>query len=345
MKITNKFSRLLVKPKGTARVNLKAITVALEKDSSETTSAVFKPTPTPPIPATAARMNVSGSGPFAAEVPDAGRKDFAANQAVAVGYAGGTYYLLQDGQTVATSKKPIKVVPSGGTILNLPDFKDPNWNNTANLNSFRGNLEFAYSSQSKQLWAVNEIGVEDYLHGIAEAAEDAPEEHLKVMAIVSRSYVVHHLAGGGRHPGEPYQLKNSRNGNGDDQVYRGYTAETRQPRIAKAVGDTAGTVVTYQGEPVITPYSTCPGGRTRSPAEAGWKVNWPWCQAMDDPDTAGMAQNGHGVGLSGIGSRKRAERGEAAAQILGYYFQGSGLGQADTSGKIVRVAIYGVAAN
>jgi len=315
---------------------------AVPKGEAGQTASVFKPTPTPPMPAGTPEVAVSGSGAFAADVAEAGRMNFAANQTVAVGYAGGTYYLLQGGRTLATSNRPIKLTPVvPGAILSLPDYKDPNWNNMANLNAFRGNIEVAYSAKSGQLWAVNELSVEDYLRGMAEASADAPEEHLKVMAIVSRSYVVHHLAGGGRHPGEPFQLKNSRNGNGDDQVYRGYNAETRQPRIAKSVGDTAGTVVTYQGKPVITPYSTCPGGRTLSPAEARWNVDWPWVRSVPDPDTAGMPRNGHGVGLSGIGSRKRAERGETAAQILGYYFSGTSLGQVDTAGQIVRVSIYG----
>jgi len=148
------------------------------------------------------------------------------------------------------------------------------------------------------------------------------------------------LNNGGRHPGEPFHLKNSRNGNGDDQVYRGQMSETRQPQIAKAAGDTAGTVVTYQGTPVITPYSTRADGRTRSPEEAGWKVNWPWVKSVPDPDTAGMSRLGHGVGLSAYGSRKRAERGDNHAQILAYYFPGTSLGQVDTGSRGLRVAIY-----
>lgn len=343
-KASNRFSRLLVGPDGIGKSGLEPAAVAVPKGDAPGAGAAvaaFKPTPTPPIPAGAPVDNISATGPFSAQIAEAGRKDFTAAGTVAVGYAQGTYYLMQNGGTIATSSRPIKIMPAGGTILSLPDFKDPNWNNTANLNAFRGNIEVAYSAASKQLWAVNELSVEDYLRGMAEASADAPEEHLKVMVIVSRSYVVHHLAGGGRHPGEPFQLKNSRNGNGDDQVYRGYNAEMRQPRIAKSVGDTAGTVVTYQGKPVITPYSTCPGGRTLSPAEARWKVHWPWVQSVPDPDTAGMARNGHGVGLSGIGSRKRAERGDSAAAILGYYFPGTSLGQVDTAPQVVRVAIYG----
>ena len=237
---------------------------------------------------------------------------------------------------------PIKFMPAAaGTALALPGYVDMNWNNTVNLNWFRGLIEIAYSNKSNRLWAINELYLEDYLRGIAEAKHDAPVEHLKVMSILARSYAVHHLANGGRHEGEPFHLKNSRNNNGDDQVYRGYLAEIRQPRIAQAAASTAGQVVTYRGRTVITPYSSRPSGRTRSPAEAGWNVDWPWVVPVPDPDTVGMTRIGHGVGLSGYGSRKRAERGDTATQITGYYFTGTSIGKIDTSSQLVRVTIFG----
>ena len=91
---------------------------------------------------------------------------------------------------------------------------------------------------------------------------------------------------------------------------------------------------------VITPYSSNPGGRTRTPKEAGWNYDWPWVQSVPDPDTVGMRRNGHGVGLSGYGSRKRAERGDTAAQILSYYFPGTAIGVVPTAGATIRIAIY-----
>ncbi len=295
-----------------------------------------------PLPTGTPRISIGASGRFIAKAGGKKLESFEKAQQPAVGYANTRYYLVEGGRTLFVSDGPITFEPEAfGTALSLPGYTDMNWNNTVNLNWFRGSIEMVYSSASRRLWAVNELYLEDYLRGIAEAQHDASEEHLKVMAIVSRSYAVHHLANGGRHPGEPFQLKNSRNGNGDDQVYRGYMAEQRQPRIAQAAADTAGTVVTYEGRPVITPYSSRPRGRTLAPAEAGWTVDWPWVVSVPDPDTAGMTRLGHGVGLSGYGSRARAERGETAAQILAYYFQGTTLGQAATADQKVRVSIFG----
>lgn len=303
--------------------------------------AAAKPAlPVEPLPGDIQRIRIDANGAFTAEW-EGGRKEvFSAARVPAVGYWKNRYFLVEGEKTLAVSSSPIKFIPMGSTVLNLPDFSDPNWNKTVNLNWFRGNIEMVYSGKSNRLWAVNELKMEDYLRGIAEAGHDSPDEHLKVMAILSRSYAYHHVSNGGRHAGEPFHLKNSRNGNGDDQVYRGYLAEARQPRIAQAAAETAGSVVTYQGKPVITPYSTRADGRTRSPAEAGWNVDWPWVVSVADPDTAGMTRLGHGVGLSGHGSRKRAERGDSAATILGYYFPGTNVGQVDTASQTVRVAVF-----
>ncbi len=344
-KTTNRIRTVLV-PSQSRSYTFKPVTAVFKLESTEASSAqkpaalsTQKPTE---MPHGAISLSVSASGAFAAVVPGAGRATFKKNQEAKVAFRDGTYYLIQDRQVTATSKSPIKFSPSGpDSFLSLPGYTDLNWNQTVNLNSFRGSIEIVRSEKSKTLWAVNELGLEDYLRGIAEASHDSPVEHLKVMAIVSRSYAVHHLSKGGRHAGEPFHMKNSQNGNGDDQVYRGYSAEQRLPRIAKAAADTKGTVVTYQGNPVITPYSTRASGRTRTPAEAGWNYDWPWVKSVPDPDTQGMTRLGHGVGLSGYGSKKRAERGDSAAVILGYYFPGSSLGQVDTSSQIIRVSIYG----
>ncbi len=294
-----------------------------------------------PLNASAPRIEVGASGQVVAEAAGTKLAEFSREQKPAIGYWENRYFLVEGGQTLAVSDAPIQIRPkTAGTALTLPGYTDMNWNNTVNLNWFRGSIEVVRSPISGRLWAVSELYLEEYLRGIAEAQHSASMEHLKVMAIVSRSYAVHHLAKGGRHQGEPFHLKNSRNGNGDDQVYRGYLSESRQPRIAQAAADTAGVVVTYNGNPVITPYSSNPGGRTRSPKEAGWNVDWPWVVSVPDPDTAGMSRLGHGVGLSGEGSRRRAERGETAAQIITYYFPGASLGRAATANQTVRVSIF-----
>ncbi|HEB13020.1 MAG TPA: hypothetical protein ENI11_05045, partial [Actinobacteria bacterium] len=215
------FSQLVLKlKKGTNRLRTtlelsiarphiqKPVTAVYKLESPETPTKKPAPLNTQKptaLPHGAISLPVSASGAFAAVVPGAGRATFKKDQKVKVAYSGGTYFLIQDRQVTATSSSPIKFSPSGpDSFLSLPGYTDLNWNKTVNLNSFRGSIEIVRSEKSKTLWAVNELGLEDYLRGIAEASHDSPVEHLKVMAIVSRSYAVHHLGNGGRHAGEPF---------------------------------------------------------------------------------------------------------------------------------------------
>lgn len=320
-----------------------AVVFSLAKKEAVAAPAVVQAAVNYPAAANAPSIPVSASGSFVIQESNGQTvATFAAGRKAKVAYDNGIYYLYGPDGLIKASSSYFRAVPLEDSILSLPGFIDWNWDKTLNLNSFRGAMEVRYSPASGALWAINELPLEDYLKDVSEASADAPEEHLKVMAIVERSYAWYHLNAGNRHPGEPFTLKNSRNGNGDDQIYQGYLAEIRLPRLAAAAAATNGQVVTYQGQPVITPYSSNPGGRTRTPQEAGWNYNWPWVKSVADPDTAGMLRNGHGVGLSGYGSRKRAERGESASGILSYYFPGTAIGQVSTADKNIRIAIYSV---
>lgn len=291
-------------------------------------------------PEQAPSVTISSSGPISVSSQDGLSLMLGADENAKVYYAQQNYFLVVEGQTKAVTKKPILFKSQSNQPLYLNDYTDLSWDKTVNLNAFAGAIEVVYSATSKHLWAVNELPLETYLQGVTEAAADGAPEYLKTMAIVARSYAYYHINNGGRHKGEPFHLKNSRNGNGDDQVYQGYLAVVRVPQIAKAAKQTKGQVVTYNGKPVITPYSAVAGGRTLSPQEAGWSYNWPWVKSVPDPDTAGRRRLGHGVGLSGLGAKKRAERGATALQILQYYFPGTSVGQVNTDNIKIRVAIY-----
>lgn len=322
------------------------ILLGLATLEDETTVSTFKTATSdgnlPLPPPNAAKIPLSAAATIYAKSEDGLNVAFSATEPATLYYAGQNYFLVIGGQTKAVTKKPITFTAGDNQPLYLPDYTDLNWDKTVNLNAFAGAITVVYSPKSRRLWAINELPLETYLQGITEAAPDSPPEHLKTMAIVARSYAYFHVKNGGRHLGEPFHLKNSRNGNGDDQVYQGYLAAVRLPQIAGAARQTKGQVVTYKGQPVITPYSAVAGGRTLSPQEAGWNYNWPWVKSVPDPDTAGMPRSGHGVGLSALGAKKKAARGETAAQILKYYFPGTTIGVVNTDNLNVKVAIYGV---
>jgi len=72
-------------------------------------------------------------------------------------------------------------------------------------------------------------------------------------------------------------------------------------------------------------YFSSDNGRTRSPAENGWKY-FPHEEVFSskpDPWCAGMPLAGHGVGMSGCGAKGQAKEGRTAEEILEYYYPGT----------------------
>jgi stage II sporulation protein D len=102
---------------------------------------------------------------------------------------------------------------------------------------------------------INVLSLEEYLRGVV-PAEMGPRafpalEALKAQAVAARTYAVAHL---GDHAGDGYDLCDSQS----CQVYEGATAE--HPLTDRAVAETAGEIVAYQGRPIDAMYhSTCAG--------------------------------------------------------------------------------------
>jgi len=164
------------------------------------------------------------------------------------------------------------------------------------------------------------------------------------MSVIARTYALWHVNRGGKHLGEPFHLKNSRKGNGNDQVYKGYGLEKRFSKQAQAVTETKDQVVTYQNELAVTPYFSCSDGRTRSAAEVGWYSGWPWLISVSDPYGGGctVGVNGnHGVGLSGKGSVGYAAIGKLYDWIIKHYYTGTEVSETGDDAKLIRVSIYG----
>ncbi|MHB0867606.1 MAG: N-acetylmuramoyl-L-alanine amidase [Thermoleophilia bacterium] len=265
-----------------------------------------------------------------------------AGQTASVRYSGGTYTVTAPGYS-HTGSSYIRLNPgSAGTIMQVTSYHDiPSWNPALDDNRFRGSIEVRYSAVSNAVWVIDELPLESYLKGIGETSSGLPTEFLKTMSVAARGYALYHVNRGGKYYGSSqdiFHLKNSRNGNGDDQVYQGYGLESRFAGLASAVDATAGQVVTYGGAPAITTYFSRTDGRTRSAQEAWGVDDWPWLQSVSDPDCAGMTMSGHGVGLSGYGAQKRAERGDSYTAILTYYYSGTAVQAVDTN-KLIRVAI------
>lgn len=221
------------------------------------------------------------------------------------------------------------------TVFEIISYENhPQWNPSLNDNLFRSVVEVKYSDKSKKIWIINELGLEKYLKGVAEAIDNHPMEYLKSLAVAARSYAFFHIENNGKYPGEIFHLRNW----AFDQLYKGYGFESRAPNIVKAVEETKGIIITYPpaGEagadkPIRGVYSSDSGGITKD-ACVIWRGIF--CEKQYDylrggvKDPAGTKHDNtaikasHGVGISAVGARELANQDRDFKDILKYYYQG-----------------------
>jgi stage II sporulation protein D len=139
---------------------------------------------------------------------------------------------------------------------------------------YRGSLEIRVAA-ADGLNAINTLGIENYLAGVvpAESPPIWPAEALKAQAVAARTYAsATGVAGKGFD-----QYPDTRS-----QVYRGFSAETAT--TSSAVASTAGEVVTYNGEPVVTYFFSTSGGYTENVENVfSGSDPKPWLKGVEDP--------------------------------------------------------------
>lgn len=293
----------------------------------------------PDVPPNVSAFSITANGPYTA-INSSGLTLSAGNNGdrFYATYLNGNYYLANGNNTILWSgSASIKFVPSSAdVIMEILSYSDPSY---ANYNRFRGSIEVTHSGSGT--WAVNELSLNDYTAGICETTPYGHPEYLKAMAVAARSYGLWHLSRGGKHAGEPFILKNSRRGNGNDQVYCGYGFEAISINYAPRARETDNRVVLYGGNPALTAYSHGSYPRTRSALEA-WGIDYPWLQSVADPygdqnRPCGTGGN-HCVGLSASGAIGLADRGTSYIDILGFYYTNISVGS--TNNPYIKIAIY-----
>jgi SpoIID/LytB domain protein len=122
---------------------------------------------------------------------------------------------------------------------------------------YRGTIEVGRASDGS-LFLIGELSFEDYLKGIAEVPRDWHMEALKAQVVAARTYALNRLRFA--ETGGDYDLCATT----ECQVYVGMEVEAGPwgERWVRAVDETAGQVLLYQGEPAITYYSSTSPGRT-----------------------------------------------------------------------------------
>lgn len=320
-----------VKPKqGTHALTSYSVNYVIRVQKTVPTSSVKPTTPTPTSSSSSSkniRIDLSyrgnpvitGNGAFQLMDGTKVLESLTKDQQVTVSYDPNSAKYTAKTPTASYSlANPPRLTPTSGTILRIENFdRKASWDASIHYNEFRGVLEPHW--YNNELHVFNELPIEDYLKGTGEINETEPTEKLRAIVIVSRSYAVFYTTQAEKFPGAPFHLTDDPQ---TSQKYIGYSAEKRAPNTVKAVNDTAGLVVTYQGTVIKTPYFSSDDGHTRSAQEVwGW-TNTPYLISVPDPYCAGKTLNGHGVGLSGCGSLGMAKAGKTYQEIIKYYYQG-----------------------
>jgi stage II sporulation protein D len=123
--------------------------------------------------------------------------------------------------------------------------------------SYRGNIEVWKGKNG--LYLVNQVPLESYVKSVvlSEVADGWEMEALKTQAVLARTYAIRHMKQG---DGKLYHLTSSTL----HQLYRG---DQFDGRVAYAVMQTEGEILSYNGEAIEAFYHSTCGGRSELPEE------------------------------------------------------------------------------
>ena len=136
---------------------------------------------------------------------------------------------------------------------------------------YKGKILF-YPGNYKDILVINELPLEEYLVGLVnkEISSQWPLAAVKAQVVAARTYA--------------YFQKEKRSANlfdveatVNDQVYGGVDFEDERAR--KAVKETEGEVILYQGKPIFSVYHACCGGKTESPIYL-WSEDYPYLRSI-----------------------------------------------------------------
>ena len=154
------------------------------------------------------------------------------------------------GRVAAESAGPVRIVPT-----------DPTWSITVDGASYPGEVELRRSPKGG-INAIHPLDLETYLRGVVPKEIGTGDRHFqaaKAQAVAARTYALHHM---GQYPKEGYDVE----AGDQDQVYGG--AEARNEVADRAVAETRGLVLTWDGEPINAKFSSTCGGMTSAAEES-----------------------------------------------------------------------------
>lgn len=196
-------------------------------------------------------------------------------------------FVYADGNTVDiglfygnSAKSSVTITYSGTTVtVNAEDVADTaeygSYGVTAvNGKEYRGSIILKKDSAGL-LTVINRVDMEDYIASVI-SVEMSPSfniEALKAQAVCARTYAMKNMV---KHSSYGFDLCSST----DCQVYGGISSESETTN--RAVAETAGIYMTYNGQVIDAVYSATSGGWTEDVKNV-WGSDIPYLAAVEDP--------------------------------------------------------------
>jgi len=139
--------------------------------------------------------------------------------------------------------------------------------------------------------AVLEMDLGTYLAGVVRAEMPAAfhQEALKAQAVAARTYILHKIAGGGsaNHPQadacDDITCCQAYKTQADAAADWGEHAAEYEEKIRRAVTETDGECVLYEGAPVLAVFHSSSVGTTQD-AQSVWSASLPYLQSVETPE-------------------------------------------------------------
>lgn len=162
------------------------------------------------------------------------------------------------------------------------------------------------------------LPLETYVSGVvsAEVSDDFPTEALRAQAVAARTYAAYKVSRGrpDTHPDADVC---------DDYhhcaAYRDaaqQTANGQPSRSAQAVADTAGEILTYEGEPIVAVFHCASGPRTEAAGDV-WGADVPYLQSVVSPGGSACDKYEDSIHLSAAQFREKAATSLPSADLSG----------------------------
>ncbi len=161
---------------------------------------------------------------------------------------------------------------------------------------------------------VQVMDIEEYLRAVV-PTEVSPSWHpeaLKTQAVAARSYAAY-AAQYARHADRGADICTTTH-------CQAYNPEKIHPNTDRAIAETAGQVMQYNGATINTVFSAACGGATRS-SQKVWGGSVAYLQSVPCP--CGRDKYGHGVGLCQWGAQRLAQSNYSYVDILQHYYRGA----------------------